>query len=191
MCTTNVHRQRQVVWQCTNCVQLGCVIPPILYYIWVASISSGHLLYEDHWNTNFALEIYVFKSPQKGYSVKKGVKLFSPKCPLWVVYTCISRCLNQCKRNQLNRITQSGVNVNYVVRFSCFWQISKYPIFGAHFGRFLWTGLSDRTDSFFIESGILRHKFRLPTRGILDTMILRLFWHYTPFVGTWIHIFRG
>ena len=22
---------------------LGCVIPPILYYIWVASISSGHL----------------------------------------------------------------------------------------------------------------------------------------------------
>jgi hypothetical protein len=21
VCTTNVHRQRQVVWQCTNCVQ--------------------------------------------------------------------------------------------------------------------------------------------------------------------------
>ena len=53
--------------------------------ICVASISSSYQWYEHHWKTNFTLKIFEFKSPQKGYSVKKGVQSLSPKWPLWVV----------------------------------------------------------------------------------------------------------
>ena len=77
-----------------------------------------------------------------------------------------------------------------MVGFSRFGPTPKYPNISSRFGRFLWIAWSDWADSFCIESGILRHKFRLPTWGIFETKNFRLFWHYTPFEGTWKNIFR-
>jgi hypothetical protein len=71
--------------------------------------------------------------------------------------------LTHCKRNQLNPITLLRENVQNRVRFCCFGRTSKYTNISAHFGRFLWAGWSDWTDSFCIASCFLRHKFRLPT----------------------------
>ena len=68
--------------------------------------------------------------------------------------------------------------------------IVKNNIFEPRFGRFLVVGWSDWADSFCIVSGFLRHKFRLPTKGILETKKFGLFLRYTPFEGTWKKIFR-
>jgi hypothetical protein len=105
-------------------------------------------------------------SPQGGYSVKIVRIFLSPKYYLWVVLTCVSRNLTQCKRNQLNPITLPGENVQNVVQICCFCPSSKYPNIYAHFGRFLQVGWSVWADFFCIESGFLRHKFILPTRGL-------------------------
>ena len=66
----------------------------------------------------------------------------------------------------------------------------KNNIIGPHLGRFLVVEWSDWADSFCIVSGFLRHKFRLPTKGILETKKFGLFLRYTPFEGTWKKIFR-
>ena len=58
-----------------------------------------------------------------------------------------------------------------VVRIFCFGPSSKNPNISACFGRD------------FIESGFFRQKFRLPTRGILETTKFRLFWRYNPLGG--------
>jgi hypothetical protein len=87
----------------------------------------------------------------------------SPKCSMWVVLTCVSRCLTQCKRNQLNPTILPGENVQNVVGFCSFGQVWKYPDISARFGRFLKDGCLDWADSFCIASGISRHKFRPPT----------------------------
>jgi hypothetical protein len=98
--------------------------------------------------------------------------------------------MTQCKRNQLNPTTLPRENVQNMVGFSRFGPTPKYPNISARFGRFLWIGWLDWADSFCIESDVMRHKFRLPTWGIFETTIFRLFWHYTPFEGTWKNIFR-
>jgi hypothetical protein len=84
----------------------------------------------------------------------------------------------------------TGENVQNVVRICCFSPLSKYPNISACFQRFLRVGWSDWADFFCIESDFLRHKFRLPTGGILETEKFWLFWCNTPLGGTCIKTFR-
>jgi hypothetical protein len=70
-------------------------------------------------------EIFFFMSPQGGYSVNIAWIFLSPKCPLWVVWTCVSGNLTQCQRNQLNQITPTRESVQNVVRICCFGPSSK------------------------------------------------------------------
>ena len=59
-----------------------------------------------------------------------------PKIPKMPVVGSLSLCLNKPDGQSL---THSGVNVQYAVRFSCFWTMSKFPNNFACFAHFLHT----------------------------------------------------
>ena len=61
--------------------------------------------------------------------------------------------------------------------------------FSMVFGLFLGSHWSDWAQTFFIESGISRHKFRVPTRGTLKHSNFRLLPTLTPLEGTFGKIF--
>ena len=81
--------------------------------------------------------------PSRGVSPPKVEIQSSRNYMLWVLWTCFSRRLAQCKRNQLNPTTLPGENVQNVVQFCCFGPMSKYPNICVCFGRFLLVGWSN------------------------------------------------
>ena len=61
--------------------------------------------------------------------------------------------------------------------------------FSMVFGLFLGWHWSDWAQTFFTESGISRHKFRVPTRGTLEHIKMSIFFTLTPLEGTLGKIF--
>ena len=61
--------------------------------------------------------------------------------------------------------------------------------FSMVFGLFLGWHWSDWAQTFFTESGISRHKFRVPTRGTLEHIKMSIFLTLTPLEGTLGKIF--
>ena len=64
----------------------------------------------------------------------------------------------------------------------------KQQIFNG-FGLFLGSHWSDWAQTFFIESGILIHKFRVATRGTLKNFEISIFFSFTSLEGTLGKIF--
>ena len=77
----------------------------------------------------------------------------------------------------------SRENVQNVLENRHFTAQVKCLHFLAHFGRFLKHTSSFWTDFFCIESGYLRHKFRVPTRHILEIRNFNFILHFTPLEG--------
>jgi hypothetical protein len=102
---------------------------------------------------------------------------------LWVLQTCISRRLAQCKRNWFNPIPLARENAQHVVRFCGFRLMSTYSNKSARFGRFLRTGWSDWSDSFGIVQGILRYKFRVRNICLQELWISTFYGGDTPLRG--------
>ena len=102
---------------------------------------------------------------------------------LWVVYTCVSRNLNQQKRNELNPITPPRENVRNVYKYWDILTLAQNSKIGPRIVHFLLAGWSDWADSFCNESGFLIHKFSLPTTYYSKNFESPLFLGLTPLGG--------
>jgi hypothetical protein len=118
-----------------------------------------------------------------GFNPKKREIQSSCNNMLWVVYTCVSRHLNQQKRNQLNLTTPPRENVRNVHEFWDILMLTQNSKIGPRIVHFLLAGWSDWADSFCNESGFLIHKFRLPTTYYSKNFESPLFLGLTPLGG--------
>ena len=141
---------------------LGCLIPPLLFQTYFASILFGHLWFQDIQNIIFFAEKYFLRSPQDPPKSEKVNFQVAPITLLMVLLTCAMRRWSLIKRNWLDPITQYQENVKTFQNIRIFVWFENYQYL-ARFGRFLGTERSDQIDSFSWAISISWHKFRVPS----------------------------
>ena len=134
-------------------LRLGCLIPPLLFQTYVASISFGHLWFQDTQN------IFFFPDWKSGFS----------SCSDYPVDGTLNLCHETLmKRNWLDPITQYRKKVQNVPKYRLFSTIvksNKNTDILARFGCFLVTEWLDQADSFSWAISVSWHKFRVPSTG--------------------------
>ena len=147
---------------------LGCLIPPLLFQTYFASILFGHLWFQDIQNIIFFAEKYFLRSPQDPPKSEKVDFQVAPITLLMVLLTCAMRRWWLMKRNQIDPSAQYRENVQNLPKYPYFcliWQLLKITYILARFGRFLCTERSNQINSFSWAISVSWHKFRVPSTG--------------------------
>jgi hypothetical protein len=142
-------------------------IPPFLWYIWVASISSGYQWYEDL-GSIIVPSNYLNLSAHNMGIVSKNKQM----PPVGSLHLCLEMP-DSMQKESFWSDTLVQRNVQNILKYWTIWHLSKPAKLEHIFDVF--SGLG-------IDSWSLRHKFRLPTRGILEKNYDYLC--LTPFVET-------